>query len=220
MSKGKFLSIKHVPYHELGVSTYLDIVRTPAAISVVGNVNGGSAQRGGLTFHACSEAGKSSLQTNGDCVSGEGLRAYMSAMDMAQEQLRNFNEVLNAQRVYQRGFILDLEESLDNAEGEKSALVDLAMRPLNMSEDNLEYLASLLAHYVQKMGRSKGYFSELKGSFDHWCYEVLVNLLAEIGISGSDEELERRFFEMAHDPYGAHEDDPIPTSGEVVPLFR
>lgn len=220
MNNGKFLNIQHVPYHEMGVSTYLDIVRTPAAISIIGKVNGGSDQPGGLTFHACSEAGKASLQSNGGCMSGDGLRQYLSAMDMAQDQLRNFNEILNGQRIYHRGFVLDFEESIANADGDQSALIDLAMRPLNMSQDNLEYLTGLLAHYVQKMDRSKGYFATLRGSFDHWCYEVLVNLMAEINVSGSDEELEDRFFAMAHDPLGAHEDDPIPTSGEVVPLFR
>lgn len=196
MHKASFLNTSGIPYHNAGAQTHLKIMRTPDAISVLGSINGGADTPGGVMFHACTNASSTSLRVNGATREGDDLPPFIKALKLAKEQLRSFQTDLDNFSGDHQDYVNSFEDAVRDYDGEDSLFVHLALRPLSMRQSHLDQLVGLSAHYVQHMNRTENYLASLKGSFDHWRYDVLMNALAEAGITGSDDEVQARFFDM------------------------
>lgn len=206
MNPAKFLIANGISYDNIGSSsTFLEVVRTPHAVSVSGSVNEGAETPGGISFHLCTDRSKASIKVNGETMTGDHLASFLNTIVGVKERMKFLQADLNDFQDDPQDYVCRFEQAVDDSEGEDYVLFLLAMRPLNMSRSDLEKVVGLTAYYVRSMNVNKkgeGYLAGLHGknSFYHWRYAVLINALAEAGIVGDDAYLERRFFDMAIAP--------------------
>lgn len=196
----------------------MSVYRVGGNVSVVGDVNGGSEAKNGVSFFVANSNWKMGIQVNGDGEAryGDDLEAFRRAFRVADGKLDQINKAMS-----HHGYP-DLESvgemtcnGLLKLMREERPLEDLlfhlAIRPPRLEAYDLEKLLGYIAWDMRPRFNDKR--STLRAVFGHrvygpctWQEHVLGNALLELGITGLEEDVSEKFRAFARPPWQL--DDP------------
>lgn len=211
--------IPMITFHDQPRPIVMTLVRVGNYVSVLGEVAGGSDENTGVSFLATSNKKHCGVHIEGGSRSGDDFSEFRAAFKSAEAKLDELSKLLHAYSggVFftsaSRCFEQDMAEKARDEADIKDLLLTLGIRPASVSHSDLRYAIGYIAWGLRPhFTAHKRTLRQVLGAFtDEWKYEVMVHALEELGITGDDEELTRRFMELAcdpHDTYVDYDEDP------------